>query len=300
MKFDEYLDEARKLAHPFRVTNGAAFRLKDLDPGDCGPLVDADRPRAKQALQHGIELLSDLQERLYAENRWAVLLIFQALDAAGKDGAIKHVMSGVNPLGCQAVAFKAPSSEELDHDYLWRCVRHLPERGRIGIFNRSYYEEVLVVRVHPELLEKQRLPNRAPGKRLWRERFEDIRCFERYLHRNGVALCKFFLHVSREEQKRRLLARLDDPTKHWKFNPQDVDERSLWDDYQAAYEAMIRETACDEAPWYAVPADHKWFTRTVIAAAVIDAIAALGPQYPPLGGDMREKFAASRAALIRS
>jgi PPK2 family polyphosphate:nucleotide phosphotransferase len=297
MRFEEYLGEARKLADPFRVTDGAGFRLKDIDPAGTGSLVEADRTRAKKTLEHGIELLAELQERLYAENRWAVLLIFQALDAAGKDSAIKHVMSGVNPQGCQVVSFKAPSAEELDHDFLWRCVRHLPERGRIGIFNRSYYEEVLVVRVHPELLDKQRLPHGRGDEKIWQTRFRDIRGFERYLRYNGIAVCKFFLHVSAEEQRRRLLARLDDPSKQWKFNPDDVREREFWDSYQAAYEDMIRETASTEAPWFAVPADNKWFTRIVIAAAVIDTIATLRPEYPKLEEDMSGTLAAARAAL---
>ena len=228
----------------------------------------------------GVEALAELQDKLYAQDRWAVLLIFQAMDAAGKDGAIKHVMSGVNPQGCQVYSFKAPSAEDLDHDYLWRCMKCLPERGRIGIFNRSYYEETLVVRVHPEFLEKQKLPPELVTKDIWKERFEDIRSFERYLTRNGVVIRKFFLHVSKKEQKKRFLERLENPEKNWKFSANDVKERGFWDDYMEAYEDMIRNTATKEAPWYVVPADNKWFTRVVVAAAVIDALDSLDLQYP--------------------
>ena len=221
----------------------------------------------------GIDALAELQDMLYAQDRWAVLLIFQAMDAAGKDGAIKHVMSGVNPQGCQVFSFKAPTSEDLDHDYLWRCMKCLPERGRIGIFNRSYYEETLVVRVHPEFLEKQKLPPELVTKDIWKDRFQDIRSFERYLTRNGVAICKFFLHVSKKEQKKRFLERLDNPEKNWKFSANDAKERDYWDDYMEAYEDTIRNTATKDAPWYVVPADNKWFTRVVVAAAVIDTLA---------------------------
>ena len=217
---------------------------------------------------------------LYAQDNWAVLLIFQAMDAAGKDGAIKHVMSGVNPQGCQVFSFKAPSSEDLDHDYLWRCIKCLPERGRIGIFNRSYYEETLVVRVHPEFLEQQKLPPELITKDIWKERFQDIRSFERYLTRNGVVIRKFFLHVSKKEQKKRFLERIEEPEKNWKFSANDAKEREYWDDYMEAYEDMIRNTATKEAPWYVVPADNKWFTRVVVAAAVIDALASLNLKYP--------------------
>jgi PPK2 family polyphosphate:nucleotide phosphotransferase len=299
MKLKELIRRARKFSEPFRVAKGRKFRLADFDPGDLGPLKAEDKSRAKEALEDGIEALAEMQERLYAQNRWAVLLIFQAMDAAGKDSVVKHVMSGVNPQGCQVHSFKAPSAEELDHDFLWRCQRCLPERGRIGIFNRSYYEETLVVRVHPELLAKQHLPNEVVSKHIWQERFEDIRHFERYLARNGVVVRKFFLHVSRQEQKQRFLDRINDPAKHWKFSLQDVKEREHWKDYMAAYEDMIQHTATGEAPWYVVPADHKWFTRLVVAAAVIDALASLGLEYPRITRSQREELASAKAALER-
>src|SRR5574341_1690845 len=262
---NKLIKRARKFAKPFRVTDDR-FRLKDIDPGDTLKFTSEDKPRAKEALAMGVEMLAELQDMLYAQDRWAVLLIFQAMDAAGKDGAIKHVMSGVNPQGCEVYSFKAPSSEDLDHDFLWRCMKCLPERGRIGIFNRSYYEETLVVRVHPEFLEKQKLPPDLITKNLWEERFQDIRRFERYLARNGVAVRKFFLHVSKQEQRRRFLERLEDPKKNWKFSASDTQERERWGDYMAAYEGMIRHTATQYAPWYVVPADNKWFTRVVVGA----------------------------------
>ena len=268
------IKKARKLAKPFRVTDDK-FRLKDIDPGDTLDFTSEDKPRAKEALAMGVDLLAELQDMLYAQDYWAVLLIFQAMDAAGKDGAIKHVMSGVNPQGCQVFSFKAPTSEDLDHDYLWRCMKCLPERGRIGIFNRSYYEETLVVRVHRELLEKQKLPPDLITKDIWKERFQDIRSFERYLTRNGVAVRKFFLHVSNKEQKKRFLGRIEEPEKNWKFSANDAKERGHWDDYMEAYEDMIRNTATKEAPWYVVPADNKWFTRAIVAAAVIDVLSSL-------------------------
>ena len=258
------IKKARKLAKPFRVTDDG-FRLKDVDPGDTLEFTSEDKPRAKEALAMGIDVLAELQDMLYAQDNWAVLLIFQAMDAAGKDGAIKHVMSGVNPQGCQVFSFKAPTSEDLDHDYLWRCMKCLPERGRIGIFNRSYYEETLVVRVHRDFLEKQKLPPDLITKDIWKERFQDIRSFERYLTRNGVAVRKFFLHVSNKEQKKRFLERIEEPEKNWKFSANDAKEREHWDDYMEAYEDMIRNTATKEAPWYVVPADNKWFTRVVVA-----------------------------------
>jgi len=247
----------------------------------------------------GVEALTKLQDKLYAQDRWAVLLIFQAMDAAGKDGAIEHVMSGVNPQGCQVFSFKAPTSEELDHDYLWRCMKCLPERGRIGIFNRSYYEETLVVRVHPDLLARQKLPPKLVTKKIWRQRFEDIRAFERYLGRNGILVRKFFLHVSKEEQRRRFLERIDNPEKNWKFSLADATERENWNDYMRAYEEMVRATATDEAPWFVVPADNKWFTRLVIAAAVIDALDSLGLAYPEVGPQQRSDLAAARRALLK-
>ena len=247
---------------------------------DTGELKSEDKPRAKEALQTGVQALAELQDVLYAQDRWSVLLIFQAMDAAGKDGAIKHVMSGVNPQGCQVTSFKAPTSEDLDHDYLWRCMKALPERGRIGIFNRSYYEETLVVRVHPEFLAGQKLPEECVTKNIWDERFQDIRSFERYLTRNGTIVRKFFLHVSKKEQQKRFLERLDNPDKNWKFSANDAKERGFWDEYMEAYEETIRETATEDSPWYVVPADNKWFTRVVVAAAVIDALASLDLGYP--------------------
>jgi PPK2 family polyphosphate:nucleotide phosphotransferase len=261
-------------------------------------LTSEDKPRAKEALATGVAALASLQDMLYAQDRWAVLLIFQAMDAAGKDGAIKHVMSGVNPQGCQVFSFKAPTSEDLDHDFFWRCVKCLPERGRIGIFNRSYYEETLVVRVHPEFLEKQKLPPDVITKNIWDERFQDIRNFERYLTRNGVAIRKFFLHVSRREQKRRFLERLETPEKNWKFSANDAKERDYWDAYMHAYEDMIRNTATKEAPWYVVPADNKWFTRVVVAAAAIDALASLDLAYPVVGAEKRKELAAAKRKLL--
>src|SRR5574341_361370 len=275
MQIKEIIKVARKFAEPFRVTNGKDFSLKDIDPDDTLEFKNEDKPRAKEALATGVEALAELQERLYAQDKRAVLFIFQAMDAAGKDGAIKHVMSGVNPQGCQVFSFKAPTSDDLDHDYLWRCMKNLPERGRIGIFNRSYYEEVLVVRVHPEFLEKQKLPPELVTKDIWEERFEDIRNFERYLTRNGIAICKFFLHVSKKEQKQRFIERLDNSEKHWKFSAADAKEREFWGDYMEAYEDMIRNTATKYAPWYVVPANNKWFTRVTVAAAAIDTLASL-------------------------
>ena len=292
-----FVKKARKLAKPFRVTDDK-FRLKDIDPGDTLHLTSEDKPRAKEALAMGVDLLAELQNMLYAQDCWAVLLIFQAMDAAGKDGAIKHVMSGVNPQGCQVFSFKAPTSEDLDHDYLWRCMKCLPERGRIGIFNRSYYEETLVVRVHPDFLEKQKLPPELLTKDIWKERFQDIRNFERYLTRNGVAIRKFFLHVSNKEQKKRFLERIEEPEKNWKFSANDAKERGHWDDYMEAYEDMIRNTATKEAPWYVVPADNKWFTRAIVAAAVIDALSSLDLHYPKVSeGKLKELAAAKRALL---
>jgi PPK2 family polyphosphate:nucleotide phosphotransferase len=294
----ELITRSRKLVRPFRVTDGDRFRLKDVDPGDTLEFTSEDKPRAQEALAMGVDALAELQDMLYAQDRWAVLLIFQAMDAAGKDGAIKHVMSGVNPQGCQVYSFKAPSSEDLDHDYLWRCMKCLPERGRIGIFNRSYYEETLVVRVHRELLEKQKLPPRLVGKAIWKERYQDIRSVERYLARNGMAICKFFLHVSRREQKKRFLERLETPEKHWKFSVSDAQERAFWNDYMEAYEDMIRGTAADAAPWYVVPADNKWFTRVVVAAAVIDTLAGLDLAYPKVDKTKRKELAAARRVLL--
>jgi PPK2 family polyphosphate:nucleotide phosphotransferase len=293
----EIIQRARGFCAPFRISDGQGFQLKRVNPADTLHLDPANKGAAASALKEGVELLSELQDKLYAQDRWAVLLIFQAMDAAGKDSTIKHVMSGVNPQGCQVTSFKAPSAEELDHDYLWRCQRHLPERGRIGIFNRSYYEETLVVRVHPELLSRQSLPPQCLGPQIWQERFDDIRHFEGYLGRNGVVVRKFFLHVSRQEQKKRFLKRLDEPEKHWKFSAADVRERGHWQAYMHAYEEMIRHTASEEAPWYVVPADHKWFTRLVVAAAVIESLLALDLHYPSVSPEMHKGLEAARREL---
>jgi PPK2 family polyphosphate:nucleotide phosphotransferase len=291
------LERARRFARPYLVERGGRFRLADFDPRDTGSLTGEDKPRAADALLSGIEAIAQLQDRLYAQDRWAVLLIFQGLDASGKDSVIKHVMSGVNPQGCQVSTFKAPSAEELDHDFLWRSVRALPERGRIGIFNRSYYEEVLVVRVHADLLERQKVPPELLDARsLWRDRSRDIRNFESYLARNGTLVRKFFLHVSRQEQGRRLRERLERPDKRWKFSIADVEERQHWRQYHQAYEDMIRRTATPEAPWFVVPADHKWFTRVVVAAAIVDGLAGLDLEYPRVTAARRREI--SRATRL--
>ena len=300
MKTKEIIEISRGLAKPFRVSKGKNFRLKDVDPSDTLELTkEADKPRAKEALATGLLALTELQDKLYAQDKWALLLIFQAMDAAGKDGAIKHVMSGINPQGCQVYSFKSPSAEDLDHDYLWRCMRCLPNRGHIGIFNRSYYEEVLVVRVHPEFLNKQRVPPELVGKGIWDERFEDIRNFEQYLAKNGVVVRKFFLHVSKKEQKRRFLERIDDQQKNWKFSSNDANERDFWDDYMKAYEEMIQQTATKDAPWYVVPADNKWFTRVVVGAAVIDALADLDLAYPKVDEGKVKELAAAKNKLLK-
>ena len=299
MKKKEFVKRAGKLTKPFRINDGKEFRLKHFDPGDTLGLKSEDKPKAKEALINGIELLAELQDKLYAQDRWAVLLIFQAMDAAGKDGAIKHVMSGINPQGCQVFSFKAPTSEDLDHDFMWRCMNRLPERGRIGIFNRSYYEETLVVRVHNEILEKQKLPEKLVTKHIWDERFQDIRNFEKYLTRNGVIVRKFFLHVSKEEQKKRFLERIDNQDKNWKFSSADAQERGYWNDYMKAYEDMIRNTATKDSPWFVVPADNKWFTRLVVAAAVIDGLASLNLHYPEVGEAKLKELAEAKKALER-
>jgi len=292
-------DEARKverLIAPFRITDGRSFRLHDIDPGDTRGLTDGREARA--LLERGVERLAKLQQRLYAADCWSLLLVFQAMDAAGKDGAIAHVMSGINPQGCQVYSFKAPSAEELDHDFLWRTARCLPEGGRIGIFNRSYYEEVLVVRVHPELLAAQRLPE-AAGPKLWKHRFDSIVDHERHLTRNGTRVLKFFLHVSKKEQKRRFLDRLEQPEKNWKFSLGDVRERGLWREYMDAYEDMIRHTATPEAPWFVVPADHKWFARLVVSAAIVDAMKKLDLRFPTVDRAQKKTLKAAEAALRR-
>jgi PPK2 family polyphosphate:nucleotide phosphotransferase len=288
-----------KFAKKYRVDDPDKFRIEDWDPADTGKL-DIDKKEAKDLLAEGVERLSDLQEKLYAQDRWAMLLIFQAMDAAGKDSVIEHVMKGVNPQGCEVHSFKQPSQEELDHDFMWRTNRRLPERGRIGIFNRSYYEEVLVVRVHSGLLEKEKMPKKLVTKDIWKERFKDIRAFERYLARNGTVILKFFLHVSKEEQKRRFLERIDNPAKNWKFAIGDVEERKLWDKYMAAYEDMIRNTSRPEAPWFVVPADNKWFTRLVVAAEVVDALDRLDLKFPSVTGEVHGELAKARKILMKS
>jgi PPK2 family polyphosphate:nucleotide phosphotransferase len=296
MKLQAAARIAHDLSKPYRVTAGSKFRLEDHDPGDTRGIKSKEQ--ALEALETGIRFLSEMQEKLYAQDRWAVLLIFQAMDAAGKDGAIKHVLSGVNPQGCEVHSFKAPTSEELDHDFLWRCQKRLPERGRIGIFNRSYYEETLVVRVHPELLEKQQLPPGRIGPGLWRDRYKDIRTFESHLDRNGILVRKFFLHLSKKEQKKRFLARLDEPDKHWKFSAADVTERQHWKEYMHAYEETIRHTATDAAPWHVIPADNKWFTRLIVAATIIDALCSLRLDFPKVDRAKRQELRAAKAALL--
>ena len=299
MKTKELIKNARELARPFRISKGKNFRLKDVDPDNTLDFTkEADKPKAKEALAMGVTALAELQDKLYAQDKWAVLLIFQAMDAAGKDGAIKHVMSGVNPQGCEVYSFKSPSAEDLDHDYLWRCMKDLPNRGHIGIFNRSYYEEVLVVRVHPGFLAKQKMPPKLVGKKIWGQRFEDIRNFEQYLARNGVVVRKFFLHVSKKEQKKRFLGRIDDRLKNWKFSSNDANERDYWDDYMGAYEEMIQETATKEAPWYVVPADNKWFTRVVVASAVIETLDSLDLAYPKVDEGKLKELAAAKKKLL--
>jgi PPK2 family polyphosphate:nucleotide phosphotransferase len=287
---------ADAFARPFMVTDGRRFRLADHDPRDRAGL--RDKEEAQSALRAGVERLAELQDMLYAQDRWAVLLIFQAMDAAGKDSVIKHVMSGVNPQGCDVHSFKAPSAEELDHDYMWRCLTRLPGRGKIGIFNRSYYEETLVVRVHEGILRAQKLPPQLVTPRVWEDRFEDINAVERYLARNGVVIRKFFLNVSRKEQKKRFLERLEEPEKHWKFAASDVRERAHWDRYMDAYEDMIRHTSTPHAPWYVVPADAKWVTRLVVAAAVVDALQDLALHYPVVDKEARRELADARRALL--
>ncbi len=287
----------RSLATLFRVDNGKNVRLKDFDPGDTGGLAKEFKKESDDLLQHSKQQLAEYQDMLYAQDRWALLVIFQAMDAAGKDSTIKHVMSGVNPQGCQVFSFKQPSVEELDHDYMWRTSKNMPARGRIGIFNRSYYEEVLVVRVHPGLLHAERLPDPCLKGNLWKHRFEDISAFERYATRNGTAIRKFFLHISKEEQKRRFLARLDEPEKNWKFSAADVRERRFWDDYQQSYEDMIRHTSREHAPWFVVPADNKWFTRLVVSSVIVHALKDMKLSYPEVSPEKRRALATARREL---
>lgn len=283
------------LARECRVTSGRRFRLEDHDPANTDG-IDGKK-EAGEALAKGVARMAELQERLYAQNRWSVLIILQAMDAAGKDSAIEHVMAGLNPQGCEVYSFKSPSVEELDHDFLWRCTCRLPRRGRIGIFNRSYYEETLVVKVHPELLGVQKLPPVLITKDIWTQRYEDIRSFERHLARSGTVVMKFFLHVSREEQRQRFLARLEEPAKNWKFSSADLAERARWDDYMAAYEETIRQTATKEAPWHVVPADHKWFARLVIAEAINARLKELDLAFPELPAAEQKKLKAACTAL---
>jgi len=285
-----------QLLKRYRVEDGRDFRLADCDPGDTGHIASKDEAQA--LLRAGIEDLAKYQERLYAQDRWSLLIVLQAMDAAGKDSTIEHVMSGVNPAGCHVVSFKAPSNEELDHDWLWRHWKALPERGRIGIFNRSHYEEVLVVRVHQELLRSQKIPGSLIGDHVFDERLRDIAALEDFLARNGTQVVKFFLHVSREEQKKRFLERIDEPDKNWKFSVDDVRERGFWDDYMRAYEDAIRRTATPRAPWYVVPADHKWFMRVVVAAAVVDALRGLDLSQPPLTTEHRAELDAAKKSLL--
>lgn len=287
----------REFAKPFRVADGTHFRLNDFDPAETLGL--RSKEHAEKTLEHGIERLTKLQEKLFAQDRWAVLLVLQGMDAAGKDSTIKHVMSGVNPEGCQVHAFKTPSAEELEHDFLWRASRCLPERGHIGIFNRSYYEEVLVVRVHPELVDRQKIPLPLVSKDIWEQRYKDINAFERYLSRNGIVVLKFFLYLSKKEQKKRFLERLDDPDKNWKFSMSDALERQHWGKYLRAYEDMIRNTSGKHAPWYVVPADHKWFSRLVVAEATIDAMEELDLSFPKVDAEKRKELISARAALER-
>ena len=294
----EILDQIQKYVHPFRITSGKGFQLKDFAPDDTRGLK-MEKGEATELLQRGTQWLAEEQDMLYAQDRWSLLLVFQAMDAAGKDSTIKHVMSGVNPQGCQVSSFKQPSREDLAHDFLWRYAMQLPERGRIGIFNRSYYEEVLVVRVHEHILEQQRLPPSLVGKRIWDERLADIAHFEDYLTRQGVVILKFFLHVSREEQKKRFMKRLDNPEKNWKFSASDVQERKYWRDYMRSFEEAIGATASEHAPWYVVPADNKWFTRLVVAAAIVDVVEQLDLAYPKVSAEQKKELAAARAELAR-
>ncbi len=286
-----------KLAKSYRIHDGKRFRLKDFDPADTGHLHSVDQ--AREHLQRDIVRMTDLQAKLYAQDCWSVLLIFQAMDAAGKDGTIKHVMTGVNPEGVQVSSFKTPSATEMQHDFLWRTGQRLPERGHIGIFNRSYYEEVLVVRVHPNVLENETLPPSLVTKNIWKERFEDIRSFERHMARNGTVIRKFFLYLSKREQKRRFLARLEEPEKNWKFSAADIHEREYWDDYQKAYEEMIRHTATKQAPWYVIPADNKWFTHLAVSAAIVETLEELGPAYPQVDAAKRKELQAARQTLLK-
>jgi PPK2 family polyphosphate:nucleotide phosphotransferase len=298
MKQDKLIQAASRLAEPYCITKGEKFRLKDFDPGDTNGVKSKNH--AEKLIQQGSALVSQMQEKLYAQDRWALLLIFQGMDAAGKDGVIKHVMSGVNPQGCDVHSFKAPSNEELDHDYLWRTHKVVPERGKIGIFNRSYYEEVLVVRVHPTLLRGEKLPEPLITKHIWEERYEDINAYERYLTRNGVVIRKFFLYISKEEQKKRFLERLEDSKKNWKFSMADIKERAFWKDYKEAYAEMIQKTATKHAPWYVVPSDNKWFTRLIVALAIVEALDKLDLAFPNVDKEKKRELQQIRDSLLAS
>jgi PPK2 family polyphosphate:nucleotide phosphotransferase len=298
MKQDKLIQAASRLAEPYCITKGEKFRLKDFDPGDTNGVKSKNH--AEKLIQQGSALVSQMQEKLYAQDRWALLLIFQGMDAAGKDGVIKHVMSGVNPQGCDVHSFKAPSNEELDHDYLWRTHKVVPERGKIGIFNRSYYEEVLVVRVHPTLLRGEKLPEPLITKHIWEERYEDINAYERYLTRNGVVIRKFFLYISKEEQKKRFLERLEDSKKNWKFSMADIKERAFWKDYKEAYAEMIQKTATKHAPWYVVPSDNKWFTRLIVALAIVEALDKLDLAFPNVDKEKKRELLQIRDSLLAS
>lgn len=298
MKDSTVIRTARQLARSCEIRRPRGFRLSRFDPAHTGPFGSEEKPRAKEMLAESIRVLSDLQDRLYAQDRWSLLVIFQAMDAAGKDGAIKHVMSGINPAGCEVHSFKAPSATELDHDYMWRALRVAPPRGTIGIFNRSYYEEVLVARVHPEILGRQRIPPELVTGRIWNERFRDMRRIERYLARNGTVVRKIFLNVSKDEQKRRFLERIDEPEKNWKFSEADLGERGHWKEYMHAYDDMIRNTSSEHAPWYVVPADNKWFTRISVASILVDALASLDLRYPVVDRKRRAALAVARKQLL--
>src|SRR5271169_865683 len=296
MKFQKQIKEAARLAEAYCVAKGEKFRLKDYDPSDTGDVKDQDH--SQKIIDHRAGLIANLQEKLYAQDHWALLLVFQGMDAAGKDGVIKHVMSGVNPQGCDVHAFKAPSTEELNHDYLWRVHRCVPERGMIGIFNRSYYEEVLVVRVHPTVLRAEKLPDSLITKHIWEQRYQDINAFEQYLTHNGVVIRKFFLHISKKEQKKRFLERLDDSKKNWKFSMADVKERGYWEDYQEAYEEMIQNTATKHAPWYVVPADNKWYTQLIVASAIITTLEELDLSFPDVDKEKKKELESVRESLL--
>ena len=296
MKIHKFTKEAARIAEPYRIEKGKKFRLKDWDAADIGPIDSKEE--ADKLLEHGTQLLNTLQEKLWAQDKWALMIILQGMDAAGKDGVVSHVMSGVNPQGCDVWSFKQPSTEELDHEYLWRAHARVPSRGKIGIFNRSYYEEVLVVRVHEQLLAAEHAPEALKNKHLWEQRFEDINAFERYLTHNGVVVRKFFLHLSKSEQKKRFLARLDDPQKNWKFSMADIQERGYWKDYQQAYEELIEETATKHAPWYIVPADNKWYSRLVVSAAIVETLDSLRLEFPVVDKAKKKELEKVRKLLV--